>query len=73
MSTRVSCGTVFGTQLHYTNAEPLCPTCLLAERARAATAEYQPVPEQPAPGVTGLIREAVHALAVALGTPAKSL
>lgn len=73
MSTRVSCGTVFGTQLHHTNAEPLCPTCQLAERARAITAERCPVPERPDATVQTLLRDTIHALAVALGTPAKTL
>lgn len=73
MSARVACGTVFGTQLHYTNAEPLCPTCQLAERARAITAERPPVPEPAPSGVADLIQQAVHALAVAMGTPRQSL
>lgn len=69
MSVRTSCGTVFGTQLHIGNAEPLCATCQLAERARAVTAERAPVPEPADVTVQSLLRDTIHALATAMGTP----
>jgi hypothetical protein len=73
MSTRVSCGTVFGTQLHLSNGEQLCSTCRLAERARAVTAERAPVPEPADVTVQSLLRDTIHALATAMGTPRHSL
>ena len=69
MTMRVSCGTVMGTQMHLVNAEPLCSTCTMAERARSVAVERQIVAESPEQTVAILIRDTVHVLAIAMGTP----
>lgn len=71
MTDRVSCGTIFGVQLHRENSEPLCSWCQMGERARTVASERSPVPEPTPAGVADLIQEAIHALACALGTPAR--
>lgn len=58
-----------GTQMHLVNGEPLCSTCTMAERARSVAAERKIVAESPEQTIAGLISDAVHALAVAMGTP----
>jgi len=70
MTIRVSCGSVMGTQLHLVNSEPLCSTCTMAERARSVEAERKIVTETPEQTIADLIRDTVHTLAVAMGTPA---
>lgn len=69
MTARASCGTHMGLLLHQDLKEEPCGTCARAERIRSLTAESGHVPETPPTGVEALIRQAVHALAVAMGTP----